>query len=255
MPHRQKAKPKSKLRVLLLQIRNDSVTRLEELTSFASFSGLEEQQISILNVFDRPHFEPEVVDPFDAVFVGGSSDASVLEPIDYPFVPDAEALLRYCIKIGKPTFCSCFGHQLAVTALGGTVIRDESDYEMGTLPISLTDTAKDDPLFHDTPNPFMAVSVHRERAPQIPEGCTLLAETEVCSHSFKVDGAPFWTTQFHPEVDRKVLVERLTLYAHKYTKGDGHLQQVLQSAVETPESNHLLKKFIDRVVMAASRSE
>ncbi|TCI04732.1 type 1 glutamine amidotransferase [Corallincola luteus] len=251
MPHRVSNKPREALRVLLLQIRNDSVTRLEELTSFATFCGLNEEQFSVLNVFDQPHFEPEVIDKFDAVLVGGSSDASVLEPIDYPFVPDAAALLRYCIDIKMPTFCSCFGHQLAVVALGGEVIRDETDYEMGTIPISLTAAAQTDPLFHDTTNPFYAVSVHRERAPEIPENCTLLAETAPCSHSFKVNNAPFWTTQFHPEVDRQVLIDRLSLYAHKYTQNSAQLHAVLSSAVETPESNALLRKFIDRVVLAA----
>jgi len=36
----------------------------------------------------------------------------------------------------------------------------------------------------------------------------------------------------------------------KYTDGDGHLQEVLDNAQETPESNNLLKKFVDRVLLA-----
>ena len=55
--------------------------------------------------------------------------------------------------------------------------------------------------------------------------------------------------QFHPEVDRATLVERLTLFKDEYTEGDDHLQQVLDAAHETPESNRLLTKFVDRVVL------
>jgi len=55
--------------------------------------------------------------------------------------------------------------------------------------------------------------------------------------------------QFHPEVDLQTLIDRLTLFKEKYTDGDGHLQEVLDSAQETPESNNLLRKFVDRVLL------
>jgi GMP synthase (glutamine-hydrolysing) len=148
-------------------------------------------------------------------------------------------------------FASCFGFQLAVLALGGDIIRDERDFEMGTLPIYLKPSAAEDLLFHDVPNGFAAVAVHRERAPVCPPGAVELAYTENCCHAFRIDGKPFWAFQFHPEVDRDVLVSRLTAYKDAYTDGDDHLQQVLDSAVETPESNALMGKFIDRVLRRA----
>ena len=172
-----------------------------------------------------------------------------MQPQQYPFVKSTEALLRHCIDIKLPVFCSCFGHQLAAQALGVEIVRDETGFEMGTLPISLTEAATLDPLYRDTPDNFMAVSVHRERAVAVPSGCSALAYTDACNHSFKVDDAPFWTTQFHPEVSRSILIKRLTVYKEKYTDGDDHLQQVLDSAVETPESNALLRKFVDRVLI------
>ena len=237
------------LRILLIQIREEAATREEELDSFARFSGLDRDQFEILNLFDTAEFELNVVDAFDAVYVGGSSEASVMDHQRYPFVPAAQRLLRHCIAIKKPVFASCFGHQLAAQALGVEIVHDESDFEMGTLPISLDPAAANDPLYRDTPDGFMAVAVHRERAVAVPDGCTSLAHTAVCNHAFKVDGAPFWTTQFHPEVDLQVLIDRLTLFRQKYTDGDGQLQRVLDSAVETPESNNLLKKFVDRVLI------
>ncbi|MBY6093343.1 glutamine amidotransferase-related protein [Ferrimonas balearica] len=240
---------RAKLTLLLVQIRDNPQTRDEEWRSFAQFCGLKPEQIRILNLFDTPQFGPEVLAGVDGVLVGGSSEASVLEPENYPFVVPAMALLRHCIDIKMPVFCSCFGHQLAVRALGGEVIRDQRDFEMGTVPVSLTDAARDDVLYHDMPDGFMAVSVHRERALTVPQGCTLLAYTEPCTHSFRVDGAPFWTTQFHPEVDRAVLIARLTQFAHHYTDGEDHLREVLDSAVETPLSNDLLRRFVDRVLL------
>jgi GMP synthase (glutamine-hydrolysing) len=237
------------LKVLLLQIRNQSRVREEELTSFVGYSGLQANQLDVLNVFDTPDFGIEVLDGYDALFVGGASEASVLEPDTYPFVAPSIRLLRHCIDIDLPVFASCFGFQLAVLALGGTIIRDQANFEMGTLPIFLTDVAANDPLFHDVPDGFPAVAVHKERATDLPEQCELLAYTETCAHAFKVTDKPFWAFQFHPEVDRATLVERLTIFKAHYTDGDEHLDKILQAAVETPDSNGLVKKFVERVLV------
>jgi len=187
-----------------------------------------------------------------ALFVGGASDASVLEPERYPFVPAGIELLRHCLRSELPVFASCFGFQLAVLALDGEIVRDHAGYEMGTPAIQLTAAARTDPLFHDMPDPFPAVSVHKERAPALPEGCELLAFTAACPHAFRVTGKPFWAFQFHPEVDRATLVQRLTHFKAHYTDGDDHLQTVLDQAVPTPDSNALTRRFVERVLLAGS---
>lgn len=244
------AKSRQDLRILLMQIRQEAETRVEELESFAKYAGLQESQFGVLNLFDQTEFDASILQDYDALFVGGSSEASVLEPDTYPFVIPAQALLGECIRLKFPVFASCFGHQLAVMALGGEVVSSVGTFEMGSIPIKLRPAAAEDPLYQDIPDNFLAISVHRELNTRIPEGCIELAYTDVCCHSLKVIDAPFWTTQFHPEVDLDVLVRRLTLFRKKYTENADHLQQVLDSAEETPESNGLLKKFVDRVLLA-----
>jgi GMP synthase (glutamine-hydrolysing) len=236
------------MKLLLLQIRHDPKVRREERDSFLRYCVLEPEEMDILNVFDTPEFGPEVLDGYDALLVGGASEASVLEPETYTAVPYCIELLRHCIDIDLPVFASCFGFQLAVLALGGTIIRDEKDYEMGSLPISLRPAAAEDLLFHDVPDGFHAIAVHRERSVHCPPGATELAFTEPCCHAFKVDGKRFWACQFHPEVDKATLIARLTIYKDHYTDGDDHLDEVLSTAVEVPESNDLMRKFVDRVL-------
>lgn len=243
-------KQRSELKLLLLQIRDGAQVRYEEHQSFASYCRVEPEQIEILNLFDRPDFTPDVADGYDALLVGGASEANVLEPVKYPFVHDAQRLILHAMNRDQPVFASCFGFQLAVLALGGEILHRDQDFEMGTLPISLTPAAADDPLFRDCPNPFMAVSVHRQYAQELPEQCELLALTEQCIHAFKVRDRRFWAFQFHPEVDKRILVERLTYYKTHYTDGDDHLDKVLAAAVETPESNGLMTAFVDRVLLA-----
>ncbi len=236
-------------RLLLLQIRQEQRVRREEHESFARYSGLSPAQIDIHNVFDQPDFNADILRGYDALLVGGASEASVSEPDRYPFVPSSIALMRACIDLGFPVFASCFGFQLAVLALGGTIIKDKRDFEMGSIPISLTSAAAEDRLMQDVPDPFMAIAVHRERAPECPPGAIELAYTQPCCHAFRVCDKPFWAFQFHPEVDRDCLIERLTIFKSEYTEGDDHLDEVLQSAVETPFSNDLLQSFVDRVVI------
>jgi GMP synthase (glutamine-hydrolysing) len=240
----------SKLRVLLLSIRDETATRQEEHRSFALYSGLALEQIDVLNVFTTPEFLPKVVVDYDALFIGGASEASVLEPDTYPFVDASQRLIKFCIDQSIPVFASCFGFQLAVLALNGEIKRDKTNFEMGTLPISLTQESMSDPLFHDTPDGFLAVSVHQEKAEVVPEGCDLIARTEECVHVFRVKNKPFWAFQFHPEVDRATLVSRLTIFKDRYTEDEQHLSEVLDAARETPESNVLVRKFVERVLLA-----
>lgn len=241
------------LRLLLLQIRDQPRVREEELASFVDYSGLTHEQIDVLNVFDTPDFDADILTGYDALLVGGASEASVLEPDTYPFVQTSITLLQHCIEHDIPVFASCFGFQLAVLALGGTVTRDTEDYEMGTLPISLSEIAANDPVYAGIQDGFPAVSVHKERTTKIPHNCDLLAYTQACIHSFRVRGKPFWAFQFHPEVDRATLIERLTIYKAQYTAGDSHLDEVLASAVETPESNTLVRNFVARVLLAEAQ--
>ncbi|ANG65386.1 aminotransferase [Marinobacterium aestuarii] len=243
-------KRRSDLRLLLMQIRTEAKVCDEEHRSFASYSGLAPEQIDILNVFQTPTFSPGAAAGYDALLVGGASEANVLEPARYPFVHQCEKLLRHVVTTSLPTFASCFGFQLAVLALGGRIEHREEGFEMGTLAIRLAEAAREDPLLHDTPDGFAAVSVHRQYAAQVPSGCERLAFTEQCVHALRVSGKPFWAFQFHPEVDRATLVERLTHYRDHYTEDAGHLEQVLTTAQETPESNGLMRKFVDRILLS-----
>jgi GMP synthase (glutamine-hydrolysing) len=236
------------MRLLLLQIRHLANVRQEEYDSFLTYCGLREEELDVLNVFDTPVFGPEAIEGYNGLLVGGASEASVLEPETYTAVPYCIDLLRHCIDIDFPVFASCFGFQLAALALGGEIIRDQKDFEMGSIPIYLRPAAGDDLMMHDVPDGFYAIAVHRERSVNCPPGATELAYTENCCHAFKVDGKPFWAFQFHPEVDRATLVSRLTVYREAYTEGADHLQEVLDNAVETPESNALMRKFIERVM-------
>ncbi|HEY9827164.1 MAG TPA: type 1 glutamine amidotransferase [Stenomitos sp.] len=243
---------RSQLRCLYLQIREDVHTRAEEFQEFVFYSGLEPHQFVTLNVFDTPCFGAEIAAQFDAVFVGGSSDASVLQPLQYPFVEHAKALMAYCVELSIPVFASCFGFQLVVEALGGKVIADPERMEMGVYPMQLSKAAQTDLLFHDIEDGFLAISGHKERALTLPSNTICLASSELCPfHALKVEDKPFYGFQFHPELNPQDLSARIRRYQDRYLKDATHLQQVLDSLQETPQANQLIHKFVDRVLLAS----
>ena len=246
--------PRSQLKVLLLQVRDDAATCLEELNEFVRYSGLKAEQFTVLNAFATPQFQAACIDPYDALFVGGSSDASVTQPDRYPFVKDIKNLLLHCLDESIPVFASCFGFQAVVEALGGQVIVDEPNMEMGTYIISLTAAAADDPLLGDLPQQFWAVSGHKERAIVLPETAILLARSDLCPyHALKMAEKPFYAFQFHPEIDPPDLASRITRYQHRYLKGEDALATVLQDLQNTSIANQLIRKFIDRIVLTQGR--
>ena len=237
------------LKILLLQIRDDANVRKEELESFAKYSELDLAQIDVLNVFDTPKFSSDVLDGYDALYVGGASEANVLEPQKYEFVNYCIKLIKYAGDVGLPTFASCFGFQLAVLAFDGTILSKDSDYEMGSIPIRLTNLAEIDPVFKGTSDNFPALSIHRQYAVELPSNLDLLAYTDQCLHSFKLRNKPLWAFQFHPEVDRATVFKRLAIYKEAYTSSEEEFQKVLDSLVETPESHNLMLNFVNRVLL------
>lgn len=237
------------LKILLLQIRRDEVTKREELTSFCRYMELEQNQIDVWDCFEKPFFNGDIIAGYDALLVGGASDANVLEPQKYNFVESIMKVLNFCVHKKFPVFASCFGFQAAVLAFGGEIFHKEKDFEMGTIDIFTTESAQSDPVFASTPSPFVAVSVHKQYATEVPHNSELLAYTDQCIHSFKVKEAPFWAFQFHPEVDEQILKARLGVYKEKYTDNLEQFEHIINNVRSSYESNVLALNFINNVLL------
>ncbi|PIR47032.1 MAG: aminotransferase [Candidatus Vogelbacteria bacterium CG10_big_fil_rev_8_21_14_0_10_45_14] len=243
---------KEDLKCFYMQVRSDKETREQELGELVRFSGLKEDQITVVNVFDTPIFDGKDADGHHFVFIGGSSDDN--DEVAYPPhllepVASIEKVLEHTYKESIPTLASCFGFQTAVLQFGGELIYDPEHMEMGSYDISLTDDALRDPLFCDTPNPFHAISGHKKRATKLPKGAVSLASSPLCPiHCMRLSPT-FYATQFHSEIDRKGLVDRITRYEKRYPIGDGGLKKICLDCRETPDSNALIGKFIERIVL------
>lgn len=240
------------LKVLLMQVRLDKETLHEERVAFAEYSGLRVEQIETLNIFETPVFEPSILDGYDALFVGGSSDeGDALIVRDKPaFAVHSMAVLAEAYERKMPVFASCYGFQAAVVALGGELLHDPSRAEKGTPAIHVTDAGKDDPVFRDAPSPFYAVAVHEKLAAWLPEGAITLAETEACPHhAFCFPDRPFYAFQFHPEVDLGELERRLKRYQERYLESDSAFDELMRGAKDTTHAQVLLGKYMERILL------
>lgn len=153
-----------------------------------------------------------VLEGFDAVMVGGSGGYGAADNRESWFRPSLD-LLREVTRRSLPLFCSCWGHEALAIALGGKVEVDPRGYELGLLPVTLTEGGRGDELFSKLPDPFVTPIGHEEQVVELPRDAVLLASTERCRvQAYRLKGKPIYSTQFHPELSSERLWERVEAY-------------------------------------------
>ena len=111
-------------------------------------------------------------------------------------------LVRAVFESGVPCFGSCWGMQLAVTALGGTVRPNPLGREFGfARRITLTEAGRAHPLYRGKPAVFEAVTVHKDDIGRLPEGAVVLASSDMGLQGveLRLGAGVFWGVQYHPE--------------------------------------------------------
>ena len=127
----------------------------------------------------------------DGVVLTGST-AGVYES-ERPWIAEQEALVRDLVEREIPTLGVCFGHQVANSALGGTV------EHVGTTVGLVEATLADDRLF-DGVGPVV-VSLHGDVVTEPGAGMETIASADHARvFGSRHESAPLWTVQFHPEL-------------------------------------------------------
>jgi GMP synthase (glutamine-hydrolysing) len=159
-------------------------------------------QADIVRPADRQPELPEGValkDYAGAVITGSalnvySREAAVLRQVE---------LVKAVFEAGLPTFGSCWGLQVGVTAAGGTVVRNPRGREFGFgRRITLTQAGRDHAMFQGKPEVFEAPTVHVDTVESLPRDSTPLAHNDMGLQAAEIrlpGGATFWGVQYHPE--------------------------------------------------------
>lgn len=235
------------LNILLLQIRNpDDPMRFNEVAAFAGSVNYAPERITTIDLIHAPPSK-EILNKADVVLIGGAGDYSV--PEGGSWLAHALDAMRSLYAKRKPVFASCWGFQAVAASLGGSVISDPDLAELGTLKLSLTEDGVRDPVFGSLGVNFLAHVGHNDTVTQLPEGAIRLAGTSlVANHAFRMADAPMYCTQFHSELTRDSMVQRLLTYP-QYTKEICGLpvNELIETLRETPGANNLIRKFLVHV--------
>jgi GMP synthase (glutamine-hydrolysing) len=232
---------------LLLQVRNERDPMREQ--EVRCFVRALETMPERIEAFDLLRGAPSraQLDKVDAVLLGGSGDYSVAE--GGPWLAAALEAMRELHDLAKPTFASCWGFQAMSRALGGEVETDPGRAELGANPVRLTAAGARDPVFSQLPSSFCAVMGHQDVVDRIPADAVLLASSDrVANQAFTFPGKPIYCTQFHPELNRQGLLQRLRAYPLYVERIAGMTADEFESqCVDTPEAATILPRFLEVV--------
>ncbi len=220
--------------------------RDQEVHCFARALGCSIDQIRVLDLLAGAPTIAEL-NGVDVVLLGGSGDYSVVEGETW-FRPAAAAMHELYV-LEKPTFASCWGFQAMARALDGRVVTDLSRAELGTCALHLTEAGATDPIFGPLPRQFRAQMGHQDIVVELPSDAVLLASSSrVTNQAFRLEGKPIYCTQFHPELDRQTLVERVYAYPEYVERIAGMpLEEFVETTGETPETEQLLVRFVRHI--------
>ena len=237
------------LKLLLLQARNpEDPVREEERQSFSEKTGLPLDRVVAHDLLEGPP-TLDRVRQFDAVMVGGSGDYYVSNRSLPHFDAQLERLATIA-EIGIPMFASCFGFHILVQAMGGNIIHDPDNVEVGTYDVSLTPEGREDPLLGRLPPVFAAQLGRKDRAERLPDGVVHLAASERCPFQcFRIPGKPIWATQFHPELDLVSNRLRFDRYLQGYSRmmTETETEEARNRFHGSPATDKLLPGFLDLV--------
>lgn len=157
-----------------------------------------------------------------------------------------EFVRRFYARI--PILGVCFGHQVLAYALGGKIGPSDRGKEIGTIPIYVTEVAKNDLLFGQFKNGSLVPLSHLDHVLTPPKGTTILAyNAHSPNQAFKVGKS--WGIQFHPELTPQLFKHLLggrikNLKAQDASDEANALQKIADSIKDCPEAIDVLERFV-----------
>lgn len=151
--------------------------------------------------------------------------------------------IRDAMDAQLPLFGVCYGHQLMAHALGGRVDYLPGGREIGTLPITLTPAAREDPLTAGLPTSFRAHTTHEQSVLEPPPGAAVLARSARDPHHLLRYGRNALSVQFHPEFNADVMRAYVQRKREAMRREGSDPQQVWREVAATPIARRVMRGF------------
>lgn len=173
------------------------------------------------------------------VIMGGPM--GVYEVERYPFLADEMRLIEAAIGQGAPVLGVCLGSELIAGALGARVA--PGSQELGWYSVTLTESAKHDPLFAQAPNSFTAFHWHGDVF-DLPEGAVALARSERTAHQAFRYSERTWALLFHLEINGDKVQQMVSAYHDELVGNDQDAETIRAAA---PQHLAALQPLAERV--------
>ncbi|MBW9207711.1 glutamine amidotransferase [Mumia sp. zg.B53] len=202
---------------LLLSIRADDDAADEEYAAFLRFGGLTEETLHRVRM-ETTSLDGVAIDDYAGFILGGgpfnaSDPPETKSSVQRRVEAELAELLDDVVDKDVPFLGACYGIGVLGTHQGATVDRRFGE-PISSVPVTLTEAGRDDPVFGALPETFTAFVGHKEAISTLPPTAVVLASSPQCPvQAFRV-GRHVYATQFHPELDVEGLCTRITTYQH-----------------------------------------
>lgn len=232
----------------MVQLRADEVMRTQEIRAMCRSARIQPEQMTIINGLVNQPISVGDLEGHHMLIVGGTGDFSIFD--DVPITDSLVKVLQHAREVNFPVLGSCWGAQLLAKVFGGDVVTDPEKEEVGSYLTWPTEYARDDPLFYDAPQGFWAQIGHHQSIVQLPEGAVSLAATERCEiQAFTWLGSALYGLQLHSDLNKDELIERVVHYRESYAADPALFNAIIDNAKDSPYTDNLIAKFIDRIVL------
>lgn len=238
------------VQILCLQFRRDVGSIRQEKAAIQREAGVY-AEIHFINALDEAVVWENpalLMQPYHGVILGGSGEfyfdgnhdkSDVSRQVSYELLERLRPLFSYLFEYDIPTLGICYGHQLLGAFAGARVCCDTVQGKSRSHEVRLMVDKHDYFLFSDLPESFQAHYGHKDVLDRVPEGAVLLMnggdECKVSALQYKNN---IYTTQFHPELTYREVVDRMKqnpsylpegVLAEEMYKDDPHSNTILQN--------------------------
>ena len=166
----------------------------------------------------------EMADKAGLIVMGGPM--GVYEETTYPFLRDEMRLMESALALGRPVLGVCLGSQLLAAVLGAEVKKGERK-ELGWHPVTLSDSAAQDPIFAGVTREFWPFHWHGDVF-SLPQGALGLASSrQTLFQAFRY-GKNAYGILFHLEVTREQILQMLSDFADELREAGGSAAEITE---------------------------
>lgn len=238
--------------ILLLQSRTD-ISGPHEVKCFYKFCKIPYNKYFLLNLASpkvTKSLVEDLISRSKGVILGGLAEGGYEDFEDPSVSQEKKDRLRKTIefvtpiifdliKEDIPTIAICFGHQLVLKELGGTLTFDPKYAETGIFKIYTTKEAANDPVFDNMQPEFWAVLGHKTSVLTLPKKPKFPIKHLAYSKASPVQAVKvnnkFYSVQFHPELDKDELVYRLQFYPSYIQNNPDAINKLPDVKVDAPK--------------------